>query len=115
MGHVRNYTIGDVISRFQRMQGKKCFTTRMGLAYPLKMRRSKTIPRRQNGLTKISNMKGNCSHWVLATIGREIATCRPDYYKWEQWFFTRLYEKGLVYKKMATDILIVKLYSPMNK
>ena len=106
MGHVRNYTIGDVVSRYQRMNGKMCYNQLVGmlLVCQRKVLRLKIKPHRQNGLTKTSKymkkqlkMLGFGYDW-----DREIATCRPEYYKWEQWFFTELYKKGLVYKKNST-------------
>lgn len=106
MGHVRNYTISDVISRFQRMQGKNVLQPMgwdaFGLPAENAALKNNVAPA---GWTyeNIEYMKGQ-----LNSLGfgydwtRELATCKPDYYKWEQWFFTQLYEKGLVYKKMST-------------
>ncbi|MFL0795909.1 MAG: leucine--tRNA ligase [Cellvibrionaceae bacterium] len=106
MGHVRNYTITDVISRFQRMQGKNVLHPMGWDAFGLPAEnaaiQNKTAPAAWT-YKNIEYMKGQ-----LNSLGfgfdwdRELATCKPNYYKWEQWFFTRLYEKGLVYKKMAT-------------
>ncbi len=106
MGHVRNYTIGDVISRFQRMQGKNVLQPMGWDAFGLPAENAainnKTAPAKWT-YANIEYMKAQ-----LKSLGfgydwnREVATCKQDYYRWEQWFFTRLYEKGLVYKKNAT-------------
>ena len=106
MGHVRNYTIGDVVSRFQRMQGKNVLQPMGWDAFGLPAENAainnKTAPAKWT-YANIDYMKGQ-----LASLGfgydwdREVTTCKADYYQWEQWFFTRLYEKGLVYKKNST-------------
>ncbi|MGQ0286506.1 leucine--tRNA ligase [Pasteurellaceae bacterium 22721_9_1] len=106
MGHVRNYTIGDVISRYQRMNGKNVLQPMGWDAFGLPAEgaaiKNKTAPAKWT-YENIAYMKKQ-----LQSLGfgfdwdREIATCKPDYYKWEQWFFTELYKKGLVYKKTST-------------
>ena len=106
MGHVRNYTIGDVISRYQRMLGKNVLQPfgwdAFGLPAEGAAIKNKTAPAKWT-YENIAYMKKQLQ---LLGFGfdwdREIATCKPEYYKWEQWFFTELYKKGLVYKKNST-------------
>lgn len=105
MGHVRNYTIGDVISRYQRMLGKNVMQPMSWDAFGLpaenaaiKNKIAPAIWTKQN----IENMRQSLMRMGFAVDwSREIATCDPKYYRWEQWFFLRLYKKGLVYKKNA--------------
>ncbi|WP_445427849.1 leucine--tRNA ligase [Alishewanella sp. HL-SH05] len=106
MGHVRNYTIGDVVSRFQRMQGKNVMQPMGWDAFGLPAENAainhKTAPAKWT-YENIDYMKTQLKRLGFGyDWDREVATCKPDYYRWEQWFFTKLYEKGLVYKKMAT-------------
>ena len=106
MGHVRNYTIGDVVSRYQRMNGKNVLQPigwdAFGLPAEGAAIKNKTAPAKWT----YENIKYMKNQLKMLGFGydwdREIATCRPEYYKWEQWFFTELYKKGLVYKKNST-------------
>ncbi|HHF4395824.1 TPA: leucine--tRNA ligase [Haemophilus influenzae] len=106
MGHVRNYTIGDVISRYQRMLGKNVLQPfgwdAFGLPAEGAAIKNKTAPAKWT-YENIAYMKKQLQLLGFGFDGdREIATCKPEYYKWEQWFFTELYKKGLVYKKTST-------------
>ncbi|WOH37562.1 leucine--tRNA ligase [Thalassotalea fonticola] len=106
MGHVRNYTLGDVISRYQRLQGKNVMQPMGWDAFGLPAEnaaiKNKAAPAKWT-YENIDYMRNQ-----LKSLGfgydwnRELATCTPEYYRWEQWFFTQLFEKGLVYKKNAT-------------
>lgn len=105
MGHVRNYTLGDVIARYQRALGKNVLQPigwdAFGLPaenaaikhgiHPYAWTQKNIAAMRQQSLRL-----GNAYDWK-----REIATCEPEYYRWEQWFFIKLYERGLAYKKNA--------------
>jgi len=103
MGHVRNYTIGDVISRYQRMLGKNVMQPigwdAFGLPAENAAIKNNTAPARWT-YANIENMRGQLKRLGFAfDWSREFATCTPEYYRWEQLMFTRLMEKGLAYRK----------------
>ncbi len=106
MGHVRNYTIGDVLSRFHKMKGFNVMQPMGWDAFGLPAEnaaiKNNTAPAKWT-YENIEHMKTQLKQLGLGVDwNREIATCKPEYYKWEQWLFTDLFKKGLIYKKTST-------------
>ena len=106
MGHVRNYTIGDVLARFHKMQGFNVMQPMGWDAFGMPAENAaiqNNVPPAKWTYANIEYMKGQLNRLGFAIDwSRELATCKPDYYRWEQWLFTRLYEKGLIYKRFGT-------------
>lgn len=106
MGHVRNYTIGDVIARYQRMQGKNVLQPMgwdaFGMPAENAAMKNQVAPAKWT-YENIAYMKSQLKSLGLAIDwSREVTTCKPEYYRWEQWLFTRLFEKGVIYRKNGT-------------
>ena len=103
MGHVRNYTIGDVIARYQRMLGKNVLQPMgwdaFGMPAENAAMKNNVAPAKWT-YENIAYMKNQLKSLGLAVDwSREVTTCKPDYYRWEQWLFTRLFQKGVIYRK----------------
>ncbi|MDX2505969.1 MAG: leucine--tRNA ligase [Gammaproteobacteria bacterium] len=105
MGHVRNYSIGDVLSRFMRMQGKNVLQPMGWDAFGLPAENAAMKNRVAPSKWTRENIRYMREQLKRLGFGydwdREVTTCEPEYYRWEQWLFTRLFEKGIVYKKSA--------------
>jgi leucyl-tRNA synthetase len=106
MGHVRNYTIGDVLSRFHKMKGYNVMQPMGWDAFGLPAENAaikhETAPAKWT-YENIEHMKTQLKQLGLGVDwNREIATCTPEYYQWEQWLFTELFNKGLIYKKTSS-------------
>uniref|UniRef100_UPI0025EDDEAC leucine--tRNA ligase n=1 Tax=uncultured Nevskia sp. TaxID=228950 RepID=UPI0025EDDEAC len=103
MGHVRNYTIGDVISRYQRMKGKNVLQPIGFDAFGLPAENAaikNNVPPAQWTYSNIDTMCGQLKQLGIGyDWDRKLATCEPEYYRWQQWFFTELLKRGLIYRR----------------
>ena len=105
MGHVRNYAIGDALARFMWMSGYNVLHPMGWDAFGLPAENAaikNNVPPREWTLRNIAHMKSQMKRLGFAyDWSREVTTCLPEYYKWNQWFFLKLYEKGLAYRKKS--------------
>jgi leucyl-tRNA synthetase len=106
MGHVRNYSIGDALARFMRMKGYNVLHPMGWDAFGLPAENAalkNNTPPREWTLANIAQMKVQFRRLGLSYdwAGTEVTTCLPDYYRWNQWFFLRMYERDLAYKKSS--------------
>ncbi|MEY4635100.1 MAG: Leucine-tRNA ligase [Acidobacteriota bacterium] len=106
VGHVRNYIIGDVVSRLKRLQGFNVLHPFGWDAFGLPAENAAIkngIHPETSTLGNIAHMKGQLQRLGISYAwGRELATCLPNYYRWNQWLFTRMFEKGLAYRRRST-------------
>ena len=106
VGHVRNYMIGDVVARLKRMTGFNVLHPFGWDAFGLPAENAAIkngVPPASSTFANIAHMKGQLQRLGISYAwGRELATCEPDYYKWNQWLFVRMFERGLAYRRRST-------------
>lgn len=121
MGHVRNYTINDVMYRYLRMNGYNVLMPMGWDAFGMPAENAAMahgIPPAEWTYSNITHMKGQMASMGLAIDwSREMTACKPDYYKWNQWMFLKMLEKGIIYQKqeLLTGTRLTRLFSPMNR